>query len=792
MTGPLVLPEDIEIVPVTALSAPVRAQLGGTDDDYAVTRPLSRFPSKVVDSQAAAWLRQFEKPTTLVQAILRHSKAVDRKPQEVLEEIYPFLESCLIAKLLVEPGVESQTIRPSFASGAEVAGHRIQECIQVLADTELYRVSSEGRQAALKITRTEGGAEIKRHLTREAKIQDRLNGRVAPQLFASGETEDGRAYIISEWIAGELCTATAAILRMSSRDPLPPALLSLCGNILDAYVTLHRQGVTHADVHPGNILITRAGEVRIVDYGLSCLEGGDEGFANLPRGGVGFFLDPEYASAALAHSMPPPAAFAGEQYSIAALIYHLVTGRHCLDFSLEKERLLRQIVEQPPVPLVARGLPGTAALDRVLLRALSKDPSARFPDVASMAAAYWQEVVGADSHNKSARADSNVAGAPSMATQESEDWLNSFLDSLRDLEEPSPVTVPISRTSHTPGFAGAAHGLFRIACIREDTNLLALAERWLDRAESELAFADVPRPDGSGIEWCESRFGVTWLRALMSHSSWDFYRRSWATEKFLRFCNSGLETGNVSDRPSALLATSLLLDAFRCDTTANHPPLLELGNKLLERLWHELDALPPLAGLPAGISFHSSPDWAECLYATLQWMRAAGSAAPVHFGARLDQLADQARWKGARACWPSHLQPRSLVWSDSSAALAFLWTLASRVLQDPRWLRLAEAAGREVADLHSGGCSLSGLAGNAYSQLNLYKHTGDRCWLENAYEIADAAVRLAKSEDNARMAEACPWRKEDLRVAVLVADLAHPRCSAMPLSEEECWPGLAG
>ena len=48
---------------------------------------------------------------------------------------------------------------------------------------------------------------------------------------------------------------------MRSRDPLPLALLSLCGAILDAYATLHSLGVTPtADVHPGNILVERDGE----------------------------------------------------------------------------------------------------------------------------------------------------------------------------------------------------------------------------------------------------------------------------------------------------------------------------------------------------------------------------------------------------------------------------------------------------------------------------------------------------------------------------------------------------
>ena len=781
MTGPLVLPDDVEIVPVTALSAAVRAQIGGADDDYAVTRPLSRFPSKVINSQAAAWLRQFEKPTTLVQAILLHSKAVDRKPQEILEDIYPFLESCLRAKLLVEPGVESQMIQPSFASGTEFAGHRIEECIQVLADTELYRVTHQDGQAALKITRPEAGSDIKRNLAREARIEERLNGRISPRLFASGETEDGRTYLISEWIAGELCTDQAAVLRMSSRDPLPPALLSLCGNVLDAYATLHSLGVAHCDVHPGNILVEQDGDVRIVDYGLSRMECNDDSFALVPRGGVGFFLDPQYAGAALAHSELPPATFAGDQYSIAALVYYLVRGRHYLDFSLEKESLLRQIVEESPVPLAARGLPGTAALDRVLLRALSQEPSDRFPDIASMAAAYWQDVVGSDSPKRGGKESSSLSTTSSREIQAREDWVNSFLDSLSDPDA----------ASHVIGFAGIAYRLFRIACIREDAHLLALAECYLDRAESGLVSADMSKADERSVDWCESHFGIAWLRALIAHSCWDFQRRSWATQEFLRLCNSMLEYQTVSVNPSALLASSLLLDAFGWDATSNHQSLIDLGNRLLDRLWDELDNLPPLAAPNDGIT--SLANWTDCLYATLQWRRAAQTMVPAHLRTRLDELAAQARLRDTRSCGLSQVQPGGSVGSSGNATFVFLWTLAFRVLRDPRWSRLAEAAGRDAANSNPDNFSVRDLVGKAYSQLSLYKHSGHRCWLDNAYEIADAAVRLAKDAHHTCVLEASTRLcEENLCLAVLVNDLVHPRCSAMPFFEEEWWPAPAG
>ncbi len=142
MTGPLVLPDDVQIVPLASLPASARASIGGESQDYAVTRPRSRATSKVIDAQAAALLCEFEKPTTLVEAILRFSRATHRNPTDVLEDVYPFLESCLVSKLLVEPGWDAESIQPTLAVGDYMASYRVEECVQVLADSELYRVSA--------------------------------------------------------------------------------------------------------------------------------------------------------------------------------------------------------------------------------------------------------------------------------------------------------------------------------------------------------------------------------------------------------------------------------------------------------------------------------------------------------------------------------------------------------------------------------------------------------------------------------------------------------------------------
>ena len=100
MQGLVVLPDDVQIVPLSELPPSVRTQVDGEDGDFALTRPLSRTPSKVIGSNAAALLQQFRDPKTIVAGILAYSKSAKARPSDVLEEAYPLIESCLLARLL--------------------------------------------------------------------------------------------------------------------------------------------------------------------------------------------------------------------------------------------------------------------------------------------------------------------------------------------------------------------------------------------------------------------------------------------------------------------------------------------------------------------------------------------------------------------------------------------------------------------------------------------------------------------------------------------------------------------
>ncbi|MCU1325498.1 MAG: hypothetical protein JWN34_868, partial [Bryobacterales bacterium] len=325
MQGLVVLPEDVQIVPLSEMAPQVRSQISGDDGDFALTRPLSRAPSKVIDANSASLLRQFRSPKTIIEGLIAFSKEIHARPADVLDDAYPLIESCLVARLLVEPGEASGKIEPAFTAGALIGGHLVERCIQALIDSEVYEVTTPGgRSGALKIATARGLNSMKPMLEREARVLTQLAGRAAPALLETGILSDGRHYILTEWIDGEDAQTAAWKLREQGTNAAVRDLSGLCADVLDAYATLHDQGLLHGDVHPRNVFIADSGEVRLIDFGVSgCIED-----ASSSRAGVAFFFDPQYADSLRAGKRAPALSLLAEQYSVAALIYTLLCGPH--------------------------------------------------------------------------------------------------------------------------------------------------------------------------------------------------------------------------------------------------------------------------------------------------------------------------------------------------------------------------------------------------------------------------------------------------------------------------------
>src|SRR6185295_14230631 len=183
--------------------------------------------------------------------------------------------------------------------------------------------------------------------------------------------------------------------------------------------------------------------------------------------------------------------------------------------------------------------------------------------------------------------------------------------------------------------------------------------------------------------------------------------------------------------------------------------LAELGDELLAGLWEALDAQPAACELSLDTSLGIAHGWAGYLYASLQWCRSAGRPLPAGLEERLSQLADCAgAWgRGLRWRWHGDGSAAGFAsmpgWCNGSAGHVFLFSLAHRMLAEPRYRALAEGAAWNAWEGPGTGISLCcGLAGRAYALLHLYRPGGGVDWLERARDLAErAALEAARQPE---------------------------------------------
>jgi serine/threonine-protein kinase len=800
LTDPLVLPAGTVIQPVSELTEELRKQIGAEDGDFILSRPSSRTQSKVIDAEAASLIRQFEKPSTIGQAVARFSRGKAASPERLLEEALPLLQSLIGVRLLVEAdSTEAGQIQPSLENENSIDGWAVVRSIQTLEDSELYQVRSPaGQVAALKIGRS-GYGSVSRALAWEARVLSGLDSTVTPRLLGSGEWK-GRPYLSMEWISGVDAQSACAEFRQQSDLESRQNLLRVTGAILEAYAHLHEQGLIHGDVHPRNVLIDRHQAVKIIDFGLArwAGEGGPSDMAQ--RGGVSFFFEPEFARAALNGAWPPPSSLKGEQYGLAALLYLLLTGSHYLDFSLEKKEMLSQIAEAAMVPFLQRGLGPWPDVERLLSRALSKDPGARFPSTREFAREWLAIKIPETASAAVPAEDTKLRGIRIELIRRSA--LGGLLMNGEHLPPPT--------TSLNYGSAGLACALYRVACASEDAELLALADVWSSRSCREIgkegAFynkdIEITAETVGKNSLYHSPAGVYAVQALIAQTRGDIVSQCAATEAFIEISREPCPFLDVTlGRAGTLLASVFLLDAWSSQGPMTavaevKSRLRILGHDIFKQLWQTIDHYAPIRDSKELSNLGIAHGWAGLLYATLCWCAATGEPLPPSLAGRLQQLGECAepvgrgvRWKWDLATGPGKPAGESMPgWCNGSAGYVFLWTQAHKAMGEKKYLELAEGAAWHAWETPNPISTLCcGLAGQAYALLNLYRHTGDKTWLQRA---RDAARWAAAAATDTRTKSGPDFRPEslykgDLGLAVLDADLEHPEQACMPMFERE-------
>ena len=217
--------------------------------------------------------------------------------------------------------------------------------------------------------------------TREGRIVARLTHPHIAQLLDAGVATWGQPFLVLEYVDGQ------PIDRYCDRAGLDlTARLRLFVDVAAAVEHAHANLIVHRDLKPSNVLVTPAGIVKLLDFGIARLLDDRDPLtpATLTRDGLGAmtpaFAAPEQITGA-------PITTATDVYALGALLYLLLTGRHPTgDPPQSTAEMVKSIIEVPPRPMASPGIPIPVDVETIVMTALKKSAAERYPSAAAMSA----------------------------------------------------------------------------------------------------------------------------------------------------------------------------------------------------------------------------------------------------------------------------------------------------------------------------------------------------------------------------------------------------------------------
>ena len=271
------------------------------------------------------------------------------------------------------------TAEPRVLSGR----YRIDEPIGRGGMASVYRGYdlTLGREVAIKILDRELADDnaFRTRFRLEAQAASRMAHPTIVRVYDAGEdsltTPDGTLrpvpFIVMELVKGRL------LKEIISAGPVPVTdAVRYVDGILEALEYSHRAGVIHRDIKPGNVMVTDAGQVKVMDFGIArAVSDGSSTVAETTQIlGTAAYFSPEQAKG-------EPVDARADVYSTGVVLYELLTGRQ--PFRGESPvAVAYQHVSEAPVPPSEVNETVPRALDTVALRALAKDPFQRYQDAA--------------------------------------------------------------------------------------------------------------------------------------------------------------------------------------------------------------------------------------------------------------------------------------------------------------------------------------------------------------------------------------------------------------------------
>ncbi|TQL21388.1 protein kinase domain-containing protein [Streptomyces sp. SLBN-134] len=252
-----------------------------------------------------------------------------------------------------------------------------------MASVHLAYDSVLDRQVAIKTLHTELGREqaFRERFRREAQSVAKLTHTNIVSVFDTGEDDvDGMTtpYIVMEYVEGRpLGSVLDEDVRQQGAMPADKAL-KITADVLAALEISHEMGLVHRDIKPGNVMMTKRGVVKVMDFGIA--RAMQSGVTSMTQTGM-VVGTPQYLSPEQALGRGVDAR--SDLYSVGIMLFQLVTGRLPFEADSPLAIAYAHVQEEPPTASsINRALP--PAVDALIARALKKNPNERFPSAEAM------------------------------------------------------------------------------------------------------------------------------------------------------------------------------------------------------------------------------------------------------------------------------------------------------------------------------------------------------------------------------------------------------------------------
>jgi hypothetical protein len=240
----------------------------------------------------------------------------------------------------------------------------------------VYRVKREGQQYALKVPLPHllEHDDFRARFVRELKLAVTLQH---PNLVHIYEVNDGKGawrypYMVMEFVEGE--TLEARI----ERRPLDFATAGQIGaQVLDALHSIHKRGIVHRDIKPGNVMVTRKGNAKVMDFGIAWREETRGGRLTATGDilGTPLYLAPEQIAGR-------PADARIDVYGVGMMLYEALAGSLPWTASTSTTVMMEKMSnDAPPLREYRPDIP--RALEAVIMTMVERDPDDRYPSAAA-------------------------------------------------------------------------------------------------------------------------------------------------------------------------------------------------------------------------------------------------------------------------------------------------------------------------------------------------------------------------------------------------------------------------